>query len=48
MPVDVVDLEGASPILAMRVLRFGKLLVEAPLGMPKPPGNPVTLCMAIP
>lgn len=29
MPVDVVDLDRASPILAMQVLRFGKLLVDA-------------------
>jgi len=29
MPVDIVDLEVASPILAMQVLRFGKLLVDA-------------------
>jgi len=29
MPVDIIDLEGASPILAMQVLRLGKLLVDA-------------------
>lgn len=29
MPVDVVDLERASPILAMQVLRSGKLLIDA-------------------
>jgi uncharacterized protein len=29
MPVDIVDIESASPILAMQVLRSGKLLVDA-------------------
>jgi predicted nucleotidyltransferase len=29
LPVDVIDLDSASPVLVMQVLRFGKLMVDA-------------------